>query len=75
MQKALLYALLEPSDLLRDFEVQGDYTSRLALMEELKTLPFAAVFDMYCESQNIPVRDTWLSEVKAYEKNVLLKRQ
>ena len=75
MQKALLYALLEPSELLRKYELEGDYTSRLALLEELKTLPFGAVFDMYCEKQNAPLRDNWISEVKAYEKNVLLSRK
>lgn len=74
MQKALLFAALEPSEKLRTLELEGDYTSRLALMEEIKTLPFAAVWDMYCEMQNVPVRDKWLAEVKSYEKDVLSKR-
>ncbi len=74
MQKALLYAALEPSDTLKKYELDGNYTSRLALMEELKTLPFSAVWDMYCEIENVPVRSAWLEEVKKYEKEVLSKR-
>jgi len=74
MQKALLFAALEPSETLRKFELEGDYTSRLALMEEIKTLPFAAVWDMYCEMEGVPTRAAWLSEVKQYEKDVLSKR-
>ena len=74
MQKALLFAALEPSETLRKLEVEGDYTSRLALMEEIKTLPFAAVWDMYCEMEGVPTRSAWLSEVKQYEKDVLSKR-
>jgi L-rhamnose isomerase len=46
--RALLVALLEPIDQLRELEVAGDYTSRLALLEELKSLPFGAVWDCYC---------------------------
>jgi L-rhamnose isomerase len=74
MQKALLYAALEPTEKLRMIELEGDYTSRLALLEELKSYPFAAVWDSYCEREGTPVRDAWLSEVKAYERDVLLKR-
>ena len=74
MQKALLFAALEPSAKLRELEISGDYTSRLALMEEIKTLPFSAVWDMYCEMQGVPVRAAWLDEVKKYEKDVLSNR-
>ena len=74
MQKALLYAALEPSAQLADLETKFDYTSRLAMMEEVKTLPFAAVWDMYCEMQGVPVGATWLREVKQYEADVLSKR-
>lgn len=74
MQKALMYALLEPSEMLKKLEVEGDYTSRLALLEEYKSYPFAAVWDYYCESEGVPVRDAWLSEVKKYEADVLVKR-
>ena len=72
--RALLCALLEPTDKLRAAENAGDYTTRLALQEEVKSLPFGAVWDFYCESRGVPVGDAWLAEVKRYEKNVLSKR-
>jgi len=75
MIKALLLALLEPTARLRQMEAAGDLTSRLAMLEELKTLPFGAVWDCYCTKSNVPVGDAWLREVKAYEKSVLAKRK
>jgi L-rhamnose isomerase len=74
MIKALLLALLEPTDTLRQLEAEGDFTSRLALLEELKTLPFGAVWDYYCLQSGVPVGERWLSEVKRYERDVLSKR-
>ncbi|TKJ38823.1 MAG: L-rhamnose isomerase [Planctomycetes bacterium B3_Pla] len=74
MIKALLIALLEPSDKLRQMEAEGDFTWRLAMLEELKTLPFGAVWDYYCMKSDVPVAESWLAEVRAYEKNVLSKR-
>ncbi len=74
MQKALLYAALEPSELLRRYEVEGDFTSRLALMEELKTMPFADVWERYCEESCVPAGGEWLSAVREYEKKVLSER-
>ena len=71
--KALLIALLEPPAL-REAEKSGDYTSRLALMEDAKGLPWGAVWDAYCESQNVPSGTDWLAEVKQYESSVLSKR-
>lgn len=71
--KALMMALLEPAAL-RNSESSGDLTARLAFMEESKSLPWGAVWDAYCESQNVPVGSDWLSEVKTYETNVLSKR-
>jgi len=73
MLKALLMALLEPVDKLRRMEEAGDFTARLAMLEELKTLPFGAVWDYYCMKQDVPGRE-WLEEVRAYEKNILSKR-
>ncbi|MEK8126518.1 L-rhamnose isomerase [Paenibacillus filicis] len=72
--KALLRALLEPIEVLKQAELSGDYTTRLALTEEFKSYPFGAVWDYYCEKQGVPVREQWLAEVKAYEQDVLLKR-
>jgi len=74
MIKALLVALLEPVEKLRSLERDGDFTSRLAILEELKTLPWGAVWDYYCLSQNVPVGAAWLDEAKAHEKNVLASR-
>jgi len=74
MLKALLLALLEPTDKLRRMEARGDFTSRLAMLEELKALPFGAVWDYYCLKSNVPAGDAWLTEVKAYEESVLAKR-
>ena len=74
MLKALLFALLEPREMLRDFEIGGDFTSRLAFLEELKTLPFGPVWDYYCLQQDVPVGTDWLGEVKEYEKRVLASR-
>ncbi|MDP4132707.1 MAG: L-rhamnose isomerase [Bacillota bacterium] len=73
-QKALLNALLEPTDLLKKMELEGDFTSRLAMLEELKSYPFAAVFDYLCEKNDRPVREEWIADVKKYEKDVLSKR-
>jgi L-rhamnose isomerase len=74
MLKALLKALLEPLDTLRRMEADGDYTSRLALLEEIKTLPFGAVWDRYCETSNVPVGTAWVREIKRYEQHVLALR-
>ncbi|GAB6099711.1 L-rhamnose isomerase [Halanaerocella petrolearia] len=69
--KALLIAMLEPTDKLKDIETEMDYTSRLALVEELKTYPIGAVWDYYCLKNNVPVRKDWLKEVEEYESEVL----
>jgi L-rhamnose isomerase len=75
MLKALLIALLEPTAKLREFEYNGDFTSRLALLEELKTFPFGAVWDHYCMKSDVPVAEGWLDEVKAYERDIISKRR
>jgi L-rhamnose isomerase len=72
--KALLLALLEPHTKLLEYENAGDYGGRLALLEEIKTLPFGAVWDYYCEQMNVPVGMAWLKELKAYEEQVTSKR-
>ena len=74
MLKALLKALLEPSDCLRAAERDGDYTGRLALLEDVKTLPFGAVWDRYCECAGVPVGNAWLADVRRYEQDVLSAR-
>ena len=72
--KALLAGLLEPIDRLRAAEEAGDYTARLALLEEQKTMPLGAVWDHYCEQQEVPVGMAWLDEVRRYEAGVLASR-
>lgn len=73
-QKCLLAALLEPTAKLRDAEAAGDHTSRLALLEELKTLPLGAVWEEHCRRLNTPGDRAWLSEIKTYERDVLAQR-
>lgn len=72
--RALLTALLEPTELIKKAERDGDFGLRLALSEEAKALPSSAVWDYLCLSRDIPVGEDWINEVKAYEKNVLEKR-
>ncbi len=74
MAKALLMALVAPIEQLKQFETQGDFTSRLALMEDAKVLPFGPVWDYYCHKMGVPVGNAWLAEVKSYEKQVLSRR-
>ena len=71
--KSLLIALLEPAAL-KEAETSGDLTTRLALMEELKGMPWGAVWDQYCEKQGVPTGAAWLAETKRYEADVLSKR-
>jgi len=75
MLRALCLAMLEPVGTLKKLEENGDYTSRLALMEELKTMPAGAVWDYYCAQQDVPVGMDWMVEVKKYEANVQSKRK
>lgn len=74
MCKALLLALVAPISKLKQAELESDYTSRLALMEEAKVLPFGAVWDFYCSKMQAPIAHHWLDEIKAYEHTVLGKR-
>jgi L-rhamnose isomerase len=74
MLKALLKAMLEPVDQLKEFENSGDYTSRLAMMEELKSMPFGAVWDYYCLSSGVPVGLDWLKSVQQYDRDVQSNR-
>lgn len=72
--KAILISLLEPTEMLRKAENEGNYGERLALMEEFKTLPFGAVWNKYCMNKNTPVAAQWLQNVRQYEKDILSKR-
>jgi L-rhamnose isomerase len=74
MIKSLLLALLEPIGVLRRLEAEGDTTARLALLEELKSLPWGVVWDHYCRTRGVATGIDWVAEVKAYERDVLSKR-
>jgi len=72
--RALLIALLEPTERLRELERAGDFTARLALLEELKGMPWGAVWDAYCYRHDVPVGAGFLNEVRRYETDVLAAR-
>lgn len=74
MIKSILYALLVPNDHMKELQEKGDFTKRLALYEEFKTYPFGAIWDYYCETMGVPVREEWLHDVEEYEKEVTNKR-
>lgn len=73
-QKALLLALLSPNQKLKEMEQSGDYTGRLALMEDARMLPAGAVWEEFCQRNNTPGDVTWLQRVRDYESEVLSKR-
>jgi L-rhamnose isomerase len=73
-QKSFLQALLEPLTLLRQYEATGKYFERLALLEESKTLPWNAVWDMFCLKNEVPVGEDFMGEIQQYEKEVTSKR-
>ena len=72
--RALLEALLEPTEQIRQYERDGNLTARLALMEEAKQFPASAVWDAYCERMSVPVGMDWYSSVQEYERTVLSQR-
>ncbi|HEX6288365.1 MAG TPA: L-rhamnose isomerase [Herpetosiphonaceae bacterium] len=74
VQRAALLALLEPIDRLREAERSGDYTTRLALLEELKGMPWAAVWDQFCLQHEVPLGMRYLDEIRSYETHELARR-
>jgi L-rhamnose isomerase len=74
MVKALLFAMLEPIEIIRNAELEMDFTKRLVMFEELKSLPWTSVWDYYCMKQDVPVGASWFYEIKQYEKDVLSRR-
>lgn len=74
LQRALLSALLEPTKALQQTELDGDFTSRLALQEELKALPSGIVWEAFCVQQNVPLAADWIADVRHYESTVLSLR-
>lgn len=74
MQKALLWALLQPNDKLKSLQDNAEFTELMVMQEELKTLPFDAVWAEYLKSQNQKGAE-WFEEIKEYEKNILKERK
>jgi len=72
--RGLLIGLLEPTEMIRKAEMEGDYTTRLALQEEAKTLPIGAVWDEFCRRNDSPVGAAWLNDIRSYERDVLSLR-
>ena len=73
-QKCMTRALLEPLAKLREYEANGQFFQRLALLEEAKSLPWNAVWDMFCLKNNVPVGETFIPEIEKYEAEVTSKR-
>ncbi len=73
-QKAFMIAMLEPTSTLVKYEEAGQNFERLALLEELKTKPFGAVWDYYCMREGVPAGADYIAAVQQYEKEVLAKR-
>ena len=73
-QKALLQALLEPSALLQKYEANDQLFQRLALQEEAKSLPWNAVWDMFCLKNNVPVGESYMTDIEKYEAEITCKR-
>lgn len=73
-QKCMLRALLEPIETLRGYELADKKFQCLALLEECKNLPWNAVYDMFCLQNNVPVGESYISEVEDYEKRVTSRR-
>ena len=73
-QKSLLQALLEPLDCLRQYEANGQGFERLALLEESKSMPWNAVWDMFCLRNGVPVGDSFIADIQQYERDVTSKR-
>jgi len=73
-QKAIMLALLNPSAKLREYDENGRYFERLALLEEAKSMPFGAIWDYYCLTENVPVGQDYIAEIQQYEKEVLSAR-
>ncbi len=74
MQKALLCGLLEPFERIREREAAWDFSGRLALQEEVKALPWGAVWNRYCQTRGVLPDAAFMDEIRAYERSVLLPR-
>ena len=74
LQKALLFALLQPNDEMKKLQDKGDFSRLMVLQEEMKTLPFGEIWDEYCRACGKPLDGEWYAEIEQYEKDVLEAR-
>ena len=74
MQKAFLFALLQPNDKLKELQNNGEFTELMMLQEELKLYPFGDVWNYFCGQCSVPEKEDWFKEVQQYENEVLSKR-
>ncbi len=74
-QRAMLQALLEPTEKLRDYEKKDNNFQRMAYLEELKAMPWNAIYNYYCSNSNVLVGEEYIKEVENYEKEVTSKRK
>ena len=72
MQKALLFALLQPSEAMKTLQDESNFTDIMYLSEEMKTMPFGDVWNEFLDREG--VTRNYLAEVKKYESEVLAKR-
>ena len=75
MEKALLYALLQPHQAMKKLQDEGKFTELLMQQEELKSYPFGAIWEHYCETQNVPADESWYKTIAKYEEEVLSLRK
>ena len=74
VQKALLYALLEPIEMLKDYENRNQLFARLGMLENLKSMPYGDAWNHYCEMMGVPDDANWINAVLKYEKEVISRR-
>ena len=75
LQKALLYALLQPNDEMKSLQDAGEFSKLMVMQEELKTMPFGEIWDEYCRSCGRPADGEWFPQIEEYEKKVLVRRK
>lgn len=73
VKKALLYALLEPSAYMKELQDKADFTSLMAVGEEIKTLPFGDVWNEYLRRNGL--ENSYIADIKEYEEKVLVNRK
>ena len=74
LQKALLFAMLQPNEMMTKLQNEGNWTKLMVVQEELKTMPFGEVWEEYCRKCGKPADGAWFEEIEAYERDVLSKR-